>query len=251
MNNFIAIPKQNLLHQDNYICHIPGYVLLEESQNFCVLIKDTIYNSQFASLDGQINRSSNFGKLLYQTALNPMLTKWLEIGTWNGKGTTTCILDGFRDAEKDSSKLISYEANNHMYMMAIENLKNHSYYKNVILHNGRIPNSNPFTLANTLEKSDFYKRFYDSEKYLYNEANQIAPEFSPQVVVLDGAEYTGMLDFESVPKDDLKIIFLDDVNCDKNKKVVNLLKSDSNWIQHIKEDERNGWACFLHKSLLV
>ena len=251
MTDFIAIPKHNLLHADKYIIHIPGYVLLEESPQFFILIKDTIYYSQFATLDGQININGNFGKLIYKTALNPILTKWLEIGTWNGKGTTTCVLDGFRDAKKDSSKLISYEANNHMYAMAKENLKNHTHYNNVILHNGRIPNEKPFISAKMLEESDFYRRFYDGERYLYNEAKQIPLEFSPQVVILDGAEYAGMLDFESIPKDDLKIIFLDDINCDKNKKVVEVLSSDSNWLLHIKEDERNGWACFLHKSLLV
>lgn len=251
---FLAIPKQALYHKDGYIIHIPGYCLAEESSNFYVLIKDFIFNAQYEHLEGQINRNTQFGELLYKTAINPNFTKWLEIGTWNGKGTTTCILDGFRDAKKSDSKLISYEANKDMYEMAKRNLKSHEFFNSVIFCSGRITNKKEFTkvfeLSDITRNSDFFKRFYDAEKNLYTEATQIEPLFSPHVVVLDGAEYTGMLDFESIPKDDLKIIFLDDVNCDKNKKVVELLKGNLDWILFKKDDERNGWACFLHKDLM-
>jgi hypothetical protein len=142
-----------------------------------------------------------------------------------------------------------------MSEMAKRNLQTHPNFDSVIFNEGRIDNDKPFPTVDELSKitrdTSFFKQYYDSEKQLYEKAKQIRPAFSPEVCILDGAEYTGWLDFESISKDQLKIIFLDDINCDKNKKVVELLNNDSNWILHIKEDERNGWACFLHKSLLV
>ena len=255
MENFLAIPKDALKHKDGYITHINGYFTLEESANFFILIKDSIYYSQFEQLEGQINRKTDFGDLLYRIALVSNFTRWLEIGAWNGKGTTSCILDGFRDSDKKDAKLISYEANSYMYEMAKRNLQTHSNYECLIFNEGRISSEKPFPSVNDLSKStresNFFKQYYDSEKQLYEKAKQIRPAFSPEVCILDGAEYTGWLDFESIPKDQLKIIFLDDVNCDKNKSVVEHLMKDSLWKLYKKSDSRNGWACFLRNDLVV
>ena len=38
MNDFIEIPKENLFHEDGYLIYTPGYILLEESHNFFILI---------------------------------------------------------------------------------------------------------------------------------------------------------------------------------------------------------------------
>lgn len=254
MENFLAIPKIALQHEDGYISHIDGFFSLEESANFFVLIKDSIYYSQFEKLEGQVNRNTDFGDLLYRIARISNFTRWLEIGTWNGKGTTTCILDGFRDSDKKDAKLITYEANKYMCEIAKRNLQAHSKFDSVIFNEGRIANDSPFpsvkNLSETTRNSDFFKRYYGSEKQLYENAKQIRPEFSPEVCILDGAEYTGQLDFESVPKDQLKIIFLDDVNCDKNKIIVEQLMKNSSWKLYKKSDSRNGWACFLRNDLV-
>ena len=255
MENFLAIPKNALENKDGYITHISGYFTLEESANFFILIKDSIYYSQFEKLEGQINRNTDFGSLLYSIALVSNFTKWLEIGTWNGKGTTSCILDGFRDSNKKDGKLISYEANKYMCEMAKRNLQSHSNFDSVIFNEGRIDNNKLFPkvedLSQVTRESNFFRQFYDCEKQLYENAQQIKPQFSPEVCILDGAEYTGLLDFESIPKDELKILFLDDVNCDKNKKVVEYLMNDRSWKLYKKSDSRNGWACFLRDDVLV
>jgi hypothetical protein len=255
MNDYLAVPKTALTHKDGYTLHISGYFTLEESANFYILIKDSLYYSHFEQLEGQVNRNTDFGDLLYKIALISNFTRWLEIGTWNGKGTTTCILDGFRDSNKKDAKLISYEANKYMFENAKRNLQTHPNFNSVIFNEGRIDNSKPFPtvddLSETTRESTYFKQYYDSEKQLYEKAKPIRPEFSPEVCVLDGAEYTGWLDFESIPKDQLKIIFLDDVNCDKNKSVVEHLMKDSLWKLYKKSDSRNGWACFLRNDLVV
>jgi hypothetical protein len=142
-----------------------------------------------------------------------------------------------------------------MSEMAKRNLQTHPNFDSVIFNEGRIDNDKPFPTVDELSEitrdTSFFKQYYDSEKQLYEKAKPIRPEFSPEVCVLDGAEYTGWLDFESIPKDQLKIIFLDDVNCDKNKSVVEHLMKDSLWKLYKKSDSRNGWACFLRNDLVV
>ena len=45
---------------------------------------------------GQINLDSNIGLLLRDLASNEKYNTILEIGTWNGLGSTKCFIEGFK-----------------------------------------------------------------------------------------------------------------------------------------------------------
>ena len=246
--DYIAVLFDKAYHEDRYLKYIPGYIGLENSTRFVIFMKEEIYFTSYIDTNGQINRNTDFGKYLYFLAGHTDCNKWLEIGTWNGKGTTSCILDGFRDSNKIDGYLISYEANPTMYKIAKENMKDHECSSQLTIHNGRPLSGKSFPLINDLDDGSFYFRtYYDTERYLYTEAKEIEPVYAPEGIVLDGAEYTGMIDWESIPKQNLKIIFLDDVNVKKNNNVLEMLMKDPLWILHKRGDERNGWACFLRR----
>ena len=66
----------------------------------------------------------------------------------------------------------------------------------------------------------------------------------PEVVVLDGGEYSGYLDWLHLPKSDIRYLCLDDTNATKNKKVISELMGGSEWNCISQGSDRNGWAIF-------
>ena len=59
-------------------------------------------------MTGQINYEDNkLGKFIVQIAENPNVKTIVEIGTWNGLGTTRCVLHGFQKANKTDYNFIS------------------------------------------------------------------------------------------------------------------------------------------------
>ena len=46
---------------------------------------------------GQINMDTSIGKMLYAFAQDDNITNILEIGTWNGLGSTKCIVSGLQN----------------------------------------------------------------------------------------------------------------------------------------------------------
>ena len=57
---------------------------------------------------GQINMNSEFGKEIYSIASLPDVRNIIETGTWNGQGSTVCLMNGI--INKENSKLFSVEA---------------------------------------------------------------------------------------------------------------------------------------------
>lgn len=45
---------------------------------------------------GQITLESDMGSFIYKIAANDNYKTFLEIGTWNGLGSTKCFIEGFK-----------------------------------------------------------------------------------------------------------------------------------------------------------
>lgn len=206
----------------------------------------------FKNLEGQITLETLFGQTIYTLMVSETGPKhWVDIGTWNGKGTTSCILEGLQNRHsKDGVKIQSYEAQIFFYELAKENLSKYSHMKeHFTLIHGRVPSTIPFPVGDFIEeKRDHFYLHYEEEKAIFTTANQVPIPFSPDVVILDGGEYTGYHDWESIPKENLKHVFLDDINIQKNRNVHALLKTFSDW-ECILEypQERNGWSYWMRK----
>lgn len=236
---------QSIPHKDGYCPLNIEYTPFNQTK--CMYIPVKKFQETIALQKGQISLDSEFGSLLYLLmSYGEGPTKWLEVGSWNGRGTTRCILEGLlHREEKANVKFVSYEANPAIYPVAKENLE---VYKdlssNFTLFHGKLPSSLSFPLAKYIpEKSTHFTLFFEDEKYIYEHAESINPPFSPEVIVLDGGEYVGYQDWEAIPKENLKHIFLDDISIYKNKGVHQLLKYLSDWECVLeKPNDRNGWA---------
>lgn len=250
MENLRAIASTDLLSSEGYLHYIEGYTLIEGSQNYFILGKDEIYYSGYLGLPGQINRKGKMGQLLYSCAKYGGFTKWLEIGTWNGNGTTLCILDGFRDGACSTAKLVSYESNKYLCRCAELNLTGHAAKSQLQIIHGRLSVGKTFpeptTFSPEIRASNHFCRYYDEERFTFKNAAVIPCPFEPEVLVLDGGEYGSTLDWESISKENLKVLFLDDILSYKNKELyANLLKDPSwNLVDSETTGRVNGWACF-------
>jgi hypothetical protein len=187
------------------------------------------------------------GRLLYELASSGP-KDWLEIGSWNGLGSTQCILDGFKN-RTDDPHLDSFELDPVMFQIAEENLKDHPCIKNVTFHCNALGHAHrqPFPSEESLSKEErecpHFRIHYEREWALYEQATGVIPAVAPEVAVLDGGEYSGYLDWVHLDKTRLHYLILDDTNALKNQRVMAEL-DPTEWKCLAKENERNGWAAF-------
>jgi len=73
---------------------------------------------------GQITLDSIIGKHLYHYAKSTKYNSYLEIGTWNGLGSTKCFVEGFNNRQDNLYTFYSLECNTDKYIVAKDLYKN-------------------------------------------------------------------------------------------------------------------------------
>lgn len=207
------------------------------------------YKSTYAEHLGQINDMTQLGSLLYRLASDDREPRiWFEIGAWNGLGTTSCVLDGFQEREDKNVLLYSLEADPAFYEIAKANLKDHPCRQNLVLFYGKSGEGlflQPHEIPEQDKQSKHFEMYYDYERTFWERAPCFTYPQLPEVAILDGGEYSGYLDWINLPKDNLKYVVLDDINCLKNKQVFQELSTDDTWQPFkVNTQERNGFAIF-------
>ena len=252
---YISIPENGRLP------YVEGYMARQSKRNdlpdgIWEFVKNTQVMNELSKLPGQ-HSATGLGRCIVEVmSSSDGPRKWVEVGSWNGMGTTLCIQHGIHARQnKEGIEVYSYEIDPNMFTVATENMK-HALYLNthIFLRNGRLPYSADFPDETQIDlgknergAGTHFFLYFESEKYLYERAEQIPLPFAPEAAVLDGGEYTGQYDWESLDKSKLQWVFLDDINTFKNKKLFTFLRNSESWTLY-KEDtaEGNGWAVF-HK----
>jgi hypothetical protein len=193
---------------------------------------------------GQVKVNSPFGQCISKYSADERFTRYLEIGTWNGQGSTCCFYDGFTKRSTPYT-LQSYEIWKDM-MTAARNVW-HSVPEIQIIH-GRILADNECPIF-----SDVNAIFPNLNLQWHTEdinnfwSCPYVPMNDPQVVLLDGAEFLTYFEFQKM-KDisSIKVFMLDDVHSDKCPRINQyLLDRPEEWTRVAYSDyERNGWAVF-------
>ena len=187
--------------------------------------------------------NDDFSNEITKYASNLKYKTFLEIGTWNGLGSTRAFANGFMN-RNDDYVFYSLECNKDKCMDAIK-----LYADNHKIH---ILNE---VIWNT-EPSDFYQIFPQClTNNMYKNWNKIdimnmkkcnlfldRPNLPPifDVILLDGGEFTTYYEFQ-ILKNRCKILMLDDINVDKCKLIVKEIESDSSWKIIQRNNTRNGY----------
>ena len=190
--------------------------------------------------------NDEFSKDIRLFASNPDNRTFLEIGTWNGLGSTKAFSDGFklRSREDENYVFYSLECNKDKYADAAK-----LYTENPKMHilNEVIWNKEP---------SDFYEVFpqcasnprlkhwhevdmFNMQKCaVFLDRPEIPAVFD--VILLDGGEFTTYYEFQLL-KNRCNTLMLDDANVDKCTKIVREIQSDPSWRILKHSNIRNGY----------
>jgi hypothetical protein len=191
---------------------------------------------------GQICNDS-FSKHIQMYASNLNYKTFLEIGTWNGLGSTKAFATGF-NTRTDDYVFYSLECNADKCADAA---KLYASNDKIQILNEVIWNEEP---------ADFYEIFpqvlTDSRYKHWNEVDIVnmkqcdlflnrpnLPEIF-DVVLLDGGEFTTYYEFQLL-KSRCKVLMLDDINVDKCKRIVQELCADATWKIVHRNRVRNGY----------
>ena len=200
---------------------------------------------------GQINMNSTFGNCIYKIACLDTVTRIFEVGSWNGQGSTICLMNGV--ITKNNSILYSLEADSCMFNISntFWNKKNTNgslVLLNGILHN-KIADLNDLNLLYN-NNIPYFNEHYIPEKNLVKTSKIINIDNIEYLdfIILDGGEYTTQGDYDILMLKSPKYIALDDTAVYKCRIIRQLLLNNIDWeIYEENQNERNGWSVFIKK----
>jgi hypothetical protein len=197
---------------------------------------------------GQVKLNQSLGSWVQKYAEDTRFSRYLEIGTWNGGGSTVCFAVGL-SSRSDKPKFISLETDTTRVSEATLVWKDSPYVE--ILHARILDDSSipTFEMVETVHSNIQYD-WHMCDIHNFRGASYFdVDEFNPEVVMLDGGEYMTYFEYIRL-KDIVKVFLLDDTSVAKCKQIVNELSSDPSWnLVAGNQYERNGWHVFEKKTI--
>jgi hypothetical protein len=207
------------------------------------------FNNSCVKNIGQISINHYLGKYIFELCKNDDLNSFLEIGTWNGLGSTKCFVDGVR-ARTNPYIFYSLECNSDKCEFAkkiYSDIPNVNILNEVLLTD--IPDDINIIFPELMQNENFkYWNSIDFEnmknKKLFFERQNLPKIFD--VVLLDGGEFTTWYEYLII-KDKCKILLLDDTNTLKCNKIKEDLLNNNQWEIIFINNERNGTMAVKNK----
>ncbi len=200
--------------------------------------------------NGQIDPRGGVGQYLIQFLQNqPDIQTLVEIGTWNGMGSTRCILMGLQG--KTYTSFQSYECNREKQEFAKNALQTLLTANDQLIWGSiLIPNecSTAFQVFPELRENAMFQQWHSYDMQNMERCPYVW-DMVPQEIdflLLDGGEFTTHFEFHKLLPRCTKFIALDDVNVSKCKGIRETLKQSTEWGEILYMPERNGFSLFAH-----
>lgn len=198
---------------------------------------------------GQINLNSEAGKIIYNLCSQIDVQTIVEIGTWNGHGSTKCAYEAIKNTAK---KLFSFEIDFSKYLEA------NNFYKDkpeVNIYNGYI--SDKFIDLDSLDSKFFTDYSFETKKQWHlqdlrniKNTNCLLDKIPEKIdfLILDGGEFNSYYEYREL-KNRCKYIFCDDTRlpCIKNYKTRQDLILNHKILVDNQKD-RNGFCLAMIKN---
>jgi hypothetical protein len=207
----------------------------------------------------EINLNEEFGHSIYKIILENKLKNNLEIGSWDGEGSTFCFVEAMKQLE--GPKLLGcVEIDKQKILFLSERYKQFDFvcpiygssinYEEMLYKDFEEIWNSPFNkIKKDLYNKELVKSWFDRDietlKTVKIGAIKKFKDHFWDSILIDGGEFTGYSEFKLL-KDKAKFLFLDDVHhAFKCYQIYEELKNDSDW-ELIKENQniRNGYAIF-------
>jgi predicted O-methyltransferase YrrM len=191
---------------------------------------------------GQIQLSSQFGQFLRIASADSQVDSILEIGTWNGMGSTLCIEAGLRERKTPPRFVASLEANKVMHQTALKNLGQNRAVS--LIHGTLVEVAALDTHDLSAEESQWILGDIDS----IGSAPLVLDIIPDQIdlLVLDGGEFSSRAEFDILSSRLTRWLFLDDIIVRKNRAVRDwVVNAPETRFETVFESEnRNGWGVY-------
>jgi len=197
---------------------------------------DELFRYNIRHMQGQLHDGTPVGKHLTEIVKDPELKTFLECGTWNGQGSTLCIMNGLVTRD-DDTVFVSLEADQGRNDVSKDfwNTKDKGHVDLQLLH-GKL-SEEVLTREYVINHPKFSDQlqYFDIEMSQTNDAVLIGDQLPESIdfVFLDGGEFCSLGDFNFVMKKyahSLKVIGLDDIDTIKNSVVYeHLTQEGSPW----------------------
>lgn len=224
---------------------------------------------------GEITLNERFGQSIAHITKKYLLKKVLEIGSWDGTGSTQCFIEGMKDLPGRSLTCLEVESSRYDSLLQTTS----KYSEWVKCHNlssisfdalvykdfeeiWRSPyNEIPGSPADTdtdqgdLQKKELVKSWWQQDttnlKRYKKGFLELYPDEFYDGVLIDGSEFAGYSEFKLL-KDRVGVFFLDDYfKAFKTNQIARELDDDPNYmILDAQPRHRNGWAIIGRKDYL-
>ena len=201
---------------------------------------------------GQIMRDQEMGKIIYDFSCDSENKILVDIGTWNGLGSTRCFIEGL--LHNKNAKLYTIENNVEKYEFA------QNYWKKIIddsqltvdfICGSLVTNDeiDSFLIEKNVQLNEQQKYWLSIDKTNTQKIIDIQWD-KIDVLLIDGSEFTGFLEMIKL-KDISKYIILDDTRAIKNIYTREyLLNCDEFTLLSENPNFRNGYSVFKNKKLI-
>jgi hypothetical protein len=188
---------------------------------------------------GQIDLKSEVGRWIYFLSSLSSTSVIVEIGTWNGKGSSNLIACGVIKSQNLNKTVIGLEINKNLVTKARKNLKKYQFFK--VLH-GSIINVSEVDEVDRVDLTGpeinwLRDDLIDIEK-APNVLDQIPSEIN--LLLLDGGEFTTYAEYKNLKNRIKGYVILDDTESRKCRRV--LLEAKKEKLVIFESHERNGTA---------
>jgi len=201
------------------------------------------------SSQGQINENTEVGQFIIDFVKKAKLSNIIDIGTWNGLGSTKCFLLALQ--KNHTTKFISIESNNDKVSIARQNLKELlNYNANAKICWGSILKTEEVSKLDLVfpsySQNSEFQRWHGIDMANIEHSPYILDELPSEIdfVLFDGGEFTTHFEFVKIFSRCKKFIALDDVNVDKCITIRRFLKHHPEWKEIKYINERNGFSLF-------
>ncbi len=187
---------------------------------------------------GEINTTDQFGQSIINITKKYQLYNILEIGSWDGTGSTQCFIEGLKSF--DTKKLTCLEINSERFNQLVKNVKHLDWVKCI--------NESSISLK-VMQHKTFDELWASPYNYIQTTKNIVEQWYNLDIqtisetqsgfletdttfydgVLIDGGEFTGYSEFLLV-KDRCNVLFLDDYyNAFKTRQVAEELNNTPEW----------------------
>ena len=221
-----------------------------------IIINSTFLNRKFINMKNYLStknklknssgqmKDSELEKKLTDLIINNDINNIVEIGTWNGLGSTKMLINIIKDSKKNIH-FYSVESDKLCFKSAKKNLKKDIEYVNLIL--GRVHDVDELSYVN---KDIIFDYGYGEKEYewfiqdlrRYKKIKHVVTQIpnENEILLLDGGEFSGFADFLNLYTRS-KFIVLDDVGSFKQHNVLGFIYENNQNFEIIYDSKnRNG-----------